>query len=210
MKNSGYTMLLDSIVAMTIVSVIFASLLGFNYSKSTKTQITSFKNLHYLTEDILETLNKQGILDEIGTAWAESDTNRSMEITEYYLNEMVPNSIGYRLTIEDELISESTGFSIEEASDITHSSRLLVGYGKGLPVLGNVARAFLTGVKDKSTSSYAYFGGFVGEGNITRIVRDIPGDANITNISLELSVGSNFDLAINGIHCDNYIRQDNT
>ncbi|MFH1722036.1 MAG: VWA domain-containing protein [Candidatus Altiarchaeota archaeon] len=202
MKDRGYTVLLDSVIALLFVSVIFVSLLGFQYSATSRTSITSFKNLHYLSEDVLETMNKQGILDEIGEAWAENDMNRSMGIADYYLSELVPANAGYRLTIDDEVVSNGSGRrSMGDATELTHSSRVLVGYGKGLPVKGSVARAFLTGVKSKETASYAYFGGFVGEGNITRIVEGIPLDANISEIYLELSVGEDFKVFINGIQC---------
>ncbi|MFC2154844.1 hypothetical protein ACFLRC_05130 [Candidatus Altiarchaeota archaeon] len=202
MRDRGYTVILDSIVALIFISVIFASLLGFNFSRASQTSVTSFKNLHYMSEDVLESLNKQGILDEVGEAWAENNTNRSTEIADYYLDELIPESTGYRLIIEDEIISESVGRTPRaESTELTHSTRLLVGYGKGLPVTGSVARAFLTGVQAKTTSSYGYFGGFVGEGNITRIISDIPSDANITEVYLELSVGSDFYVYINGNQC---------
>lgn len=205
-------MLLDAVVAVMLVSVIFVSLLGFHYSQMTQTSVTAFKGLHYLSEDVLDTLNKQGILDEIGEAWAENDLNRSQEIADYYLEELVPESTGYRLSIDDEVVAENPGrIPMGDATTLTHASRMLVGYGKGLPVRGSVARAFLSGVEAKETSSYAYFGGFVGEGNITRTLTDIPADANLTEIYLELSVGSDFYLFINGNQCGGiYTKASNT
>ena len=200
----GYAILLDSIVALTFALVIMTALIGMRYTGSSTADM-SFKKMHYVSEDALDVLNKYGVLDQVGEDWAAAAGNTSSpsflnasNISRYYLDQILPPNVGYMLTIDDEPIANNTRIPLEKSSSLTHSTRLLVGYGRGLPTRGFVSRSFLSNIKEKETSSYTYFGGFVGQGNLTVYVRDIPPDANIKRCCLELNSPSNFDLYING------------
>ncbi len=201
--KKGYAILLDAIVALTLALVILTSLSGLRYTGSSESELTS-KKLHYVSEDALDVLNKMGVLDQVGEDWAAADGNTSSphfinasNLSSYYLDRLLPPNVGYMLTIDDELVANNTRISEADSSTLTHSSRLLVGYGRGLPTRGNVARSFLTNIKEKSTSSYTYFGGYVGQGNLTVHVRDIPADASIQRCCLEMNTLSEFNLYIN-------------
>jgi hypothetical protein len=208
MDDRGYSIIIDAIFALTITIIFFTTLVGMRYTASTPSEI-SFKRLHYTCEDVMDVLNKKGVLDLIGEYWAAANGNRSSDefmnatnITIQYFDELIPETIGYILTIEDEEIANNTrGISLDNALVKTHSTRLLVGYGKGKPTRGHVARAFLTNIKEKETSNYAYFGGFVGQGNITVYVRDLPFDAHINQACFELNTPASFNVHVN----DNYV-----
>jgi len=66
-------------------------------------------------------------------------------------------------------------------------------------VTGFSARAFLS---TNRLSEYFYFGGYVGDGNITLNAHY---DGNITNASLEVVVNNDFDLYVNGMYIGNYL-----
>jgi hypothetical protein len=202
--KKGYTILLDGIVALTFTLIILAGLLGLRENTSASME-SSMKILHYASQDVLDVLNKKGVLDEVGELWAASDGNRSSphfmnasEISRGHIELLLPENVGYLLTIDGDPIANRSAQHMGEAGSLTHSSRLLVGYGRGLPTRGFVSRAFLTNVKEKETSSYAYFGGYVGQGNITVYLRDIPPDATVNRCCLELNSPSAFELRING------------
>ena len=204
--GKGYAILLDSIVALTFALLILASFMGMRYTTSTSPDIL-MKHLHYSSEDTLDVMNKKGVLDVVGEEWAASDGNHSSphyanasQIATAELDAILPKNTGYMLTIDGDPVANNTRIPYDEALSLTHSTRLLVGYGKGLPTRGFVARATLTNIKEKETSAYAYFGGFVGEGNVSISVRDIPADAVITRCCLELNTPSDFMLRINGLN----------
>jgi len=154
-------------------------------------------------------------MDEIATLWAENSTPGSEEmvnasnLAREYLEEMLPPEVGYRLIIEEGMdrydIYNSTNnpnrTSESDATVSTHSTRVLVGYGKGTPTVGYVADASLSAIKARRSSSYVYFGGFVGQGNITRILT-LPPDADIKGGYMELNVITPFNLYINDQKCD--------
>lgn len=211
MKNKGYVVILDAIIALIFLLFIFTIFIAVHEPKVSKTGTTSFKNIHYLSEDVLDVLNKQGVLDEIGTEWASSNGSITSEhwsnatnISKKYLEKLIPKRFGYRLVIDDTNVIYDSNSDPDserppenEAISKTHSTRLLVGYGKGLPTRGHVARAFLTNIREKTTSKYVYFGGFVGQGNLTRILT-LP-NCTVQRAYIEVATGSEFELYINDI-----------
>lgn len=216
MKSRGYTIVLDALMALVLTVAILGAVYSIYYPQISSTPEASFKRLHYVSEDVLDVLNKQGILDQIGEEWAEANHNTSSlhwinasNISREYLEQLMPEGIGYELTIDDTVVyntdsdPNSSRIMRGDAVSETHATRVLVGYSAGLPTLGYVARAFLTNIKEKTTSSYAYYGGFVGQGNLTRIL-DLPDSMDtIDEVYMELAAGDNFNLSINGNPCSN-------
>ena len=215
LKNKGYTIMIDALVALIFLLIIVTAIFSIKYSGTSKTGVMSFRELHYMSEDTLDVLNKKGILDEIATLWAENSTPGSEEmvnasnLAREYLEKMLPPGVGYKLIIEEGVNSFVINSSNEsripwnDSTTRTHSTRVLVGYGSGLPTFGHVSRASLKSISNKLASDYVYFGGFVGQGNITRFL-DLPSDANVTSAYMELNPGADFDLYINGALCGHY------
>ena len=215
LKNKGYTIMIDALVALIFLLIIVTAIFSIKYSGTSKTGVMSFRELHYMSEDTLDVLNKKGILDEIATLWAENSTPGSEEmvnasnLAREYLEKMLPPGVGYKLIIEEGVNSFVINSSNEsripwnDSTTRTHSTRVLVGYGSGLPTFGHVSRASLKSISNKLASDYVYFGGFVGQGNITRFL-DLPSDANVTSAYMELNPGADFDLYINGAPCGHY------
>jgi len=206
MKKKGYAIVLDAVFALAFALIILVGFAG--YSKYSSDEM-AFKRMHYLSEDIFDTLNKQGVLDDVGEEWAAANgtTNSTSwlsaeNMSSTYLEELIPENMGYRLLIENDVLAESNASRPPESEALskTNAERLLVGYGKGLPTRGYVSRAFLTNIAEKTNSIYSYFGGFVGQGDVTQYIRGIPEDAFIHQACLELNAGDQFDLYVN----DNY------
>jgi len=205
--------MIDALVSLIFVLIVTTAILSIEYSRTARTESGEFTRLHYMSEDLLDVLNKKGILDEIATLWAENSTPGSEEmvnasnLAREYLEKILPGRVGYKLIIEGDEVVNSSGnpdrVTEGEASTKTHSTRLLVGYGRGLPTRGLVARASLSNIRKKTTSRFAYFGGFVGQGNISREMF-LPDNITIQKIYVELNVGDGFDLYINNNFCRNF------
>jgi len=216
MRKKGYALITDALIALVFSLIIITVLfnLSQNISYLSKEEYNKFLSLHYWSEDALDVMNKQGILDDIGYNWALSKGNRSSiywknatNISKKYLEKILPRNVGYKLLIEGQEICNSSwnpNRSNENTKEIeTHADRLLVGYGANVTILGKTARAALTNIKEKITSEYAYFGGFVGQGNISRELF-LPSDANVLSAYIEVNAGSDFDLFINGAFCKTF------
>ncbi|MFC2162832.1 VWA domain-containing protein, partial [Candidatus Altiarchaeota archaeon] len=204
MDDKGYAIIVDILFALVVTLLFFSTIVGLKYFGSSPSQ-ESFKRLHYISEDTLDVLNKKGVLDSIGENWAAANGNASSDefinatnISMEYLEQLIPQTMGYRLWIEGDVVANnSRGIPYDDAMVKTHSTRLLVGYGKGKPTRGYVARAFLTNIREKETSRYAYFGGYIGQGNITIYVNDIPFDATVSRACFELNTPSSFNVHVN-------------
>jgi len=170
----------------------------------------------------LDVMNKKAILDEIAYNWALAKGNKSSpnwtkasNICDYYVNKLLPQQprVGYKLTIKDpsmlkeEVICNSSwnkNRTLEsDAETIGYASRLLVGFGENKTISGFVANALLSDIASKTTSAFAFFGGFVGNGNISRFI-DLPDDAVVQDAYMELNAGGGFNLYINGVDCGLY------
>ncbi|HIE41585.1 MAG TPA: DUF2341 domain-containing protein, partial [Candidatus Aenigmarchaeota archaeon] len=159
--------------------------------------------INNLTEDEQET----AVLNLILTLWAQGEDENNetkKELARNITYELI-NSIGnfsFNLTI---LVGNSTvyGFqNILQDKEIVVSTLIESTYSPEKPKYGYIARAYLTEI-DKEDSSYLYFGGFVGQGNISSFLK-LPSDANITQAYLEAYAGASFDIYINGNFSGNF------
>ena len=64
--KKGYILTLDAIIALFIVMVVLTGFMSFKYLKGGDE--TDFTNLHYVSEDSIEILDKSGVLEEICAA----------------------------------------------------------------------------------------------------------------------------------------------
>ena len=208
--RKGYILTVDAIIALAVF-VIFSVWFISSQSVFKDTNAESFKKLHYLSEDTMSVLNAKGVLDQICTEWvlASGDENsdhwnNARLIARQYLSAIVPENTGYSLLIEGKSIcNDSRETPQSDASVWTHSSRILSGYMPGVPARGYVARAYLAQVSSGRSSKYAYFGGYVGDGNITLKVL-LPADAKPTGAHIEVNAGNAFNLYVNGKSCGSH------
>jgi hypothetical protein len=138
------------------------------------------------------------VLEQIGYYWATGYTAEAQQLAALLLSEQYPN-LGVRLTIDgDEIYARN---STKDSANTLVSSRMVSGIASGQAITGSSAVAYLRRIKDKRTSSFTTFGGFVGQGNLTVSFLDLPADANITQIYLEVAPGAPFTIAFNNVLC---------
>ncbi|MCX8176663.1 MAG: hypothetical protein N3E48_05500, partial [Candidatus Bathyarchaeota archaeon] len=159
--------------------------------------VKELENKGIITEEDMD----KTLLDVIGSLWANGTEEAKImakNITESILNLTIPENLGYEVSMDEvSLAKREKSFT----SLLSVSKTTVSGYAIGKPVEGYTARAYLEKILGKNTASYFYFGGFVGQGNLTAIIRDIPSDARISSIYMEGTFGSNFTLYINKTFC---------
>lgn len=160
----------------------------------------------WITNGTIERQNNS-ILVQSGEFWASNQTSKASYLLNTFLNSSFTGNELYniRLTMAGDTIYSNNNTPIELSNNIITSRRMVTGVQKGSAITGSTASAYLRKVKDKRTSSFVYFGGFVGQGNITVIMDDVPMDVNssdITQIIIEADAGKAFDLYINSQFCD--------
>ncbi|MBU1198348.1 MAG: VWA domain-containing protein [Nanoarchaeota archaeon] len=144
------------------------------------------------------------VLEQIGTYWAVNETELAMNLSSYILQGMFSNNTGVNIVIESDTIFEKTKSAVSER---VSGERMITGIMQGAPLTGATSSAYLRKIDDKRTSSFAYFGGFVGQGNLSFFLEDIPDDVSsedISMITLEVDAASSFTLKINSDTCDTF------
>lgn len=218
--KKAYYFTLDAIIGLSIVLGAVLILNSF-YTAEKETA-----HLGYVSEDMINVLSNikiseinnsyatylinsgyvtnpdSSVLEVISRLWVEGFTDYSRNLTKNVTEQVVPSNIDFSLVIEGTTIytRNNTGSKYVLLS----TKQLITGMELGREVEGTASRLYLSGIKQKRTSSYAYFGGFAGQGNLTVFINDIPSDANITDMIMELDAGDSFNLSINGDNCGSF------
>ncbi len=159
---------------------------------------TTIKNLIGNLKDDEKELS---VLNFILSNWAQyKDENNTVkkQIAENVTKEMINSvevlgRVNFSLSVGEDLVF---GNYTNISGPITVSSLIENTYSSSEPKYGYMARAYLNEIKAEK-KSYLYFGGFVGQGNLTFNLY-IPEKAdNLISSYLEVSSGSNFSLFVN-------------
>ncbi|MBW2965905.1 VWA domain-containing protein, partial [Candidatus Woesearchaeota archaeon] len=182
-------------------------------------------HLNYLSQDIINSLNNLKInelnnsyVDELIANGNITDINNSIlqQVGEFWAFEKFDIARSFIDNITYNLLPERLGFGIWVSNDLiytknksSYSSRasartMISGYERKKPIDGTSSRAYLESIREKKTAAYAYFGGFVGQGNISKQLEFIPSDAVIVSSFIELDAGNDFDLYINENFCSSF------
>ena len=159
-----------------------------------------------LTEDELEI----SVFNLILTLWAQGDDENNetkKELAKNITKELISSIGNFSQNFNLSIIAYNTTIygnytALPKTKNIVSAALVESSYGSGKPKYGYTARAYLTDI-DKEDSSYLYFGGFVGQGNISTILK-LPSDANITQAYLEAYAGTSFDIYLNGNFSGNF------
>ncbi len=215
MRSKAVFFSIDALIAIAILLSVI--LIVYPTIKSSKQETL----IHH---DLLKTLSVLKT-SEIDNSYVKSlilqgfinDTNKSLleQIGEFYVtNPVLASAMADSIlsNIEtnknigiwygNKLISSINATPIETAENIETARQLITGIKEGESVSGFSARAFLT---SSSRTQYFYFGGYVGDGNISARI-DYTG--NITSAKMELTINNNFDLYVNNIFSGNYAKSD--
>jgi hypothetical protein len=152
------------------------------------------------------------ILEQIGEYWARGDNTKASTLAQSVLDDV---NISYNIEIavlnayrtnSDTIYAKNVS---NEKQDVVVYRRMISGIEKGEPVSGYSSSAYLKKISNKKKYAYAYFGGFVGQGNISVFI-NISEQLNTTavsNVYLEGDFDQNFSLYINNARCSATVAQ---
>ncbi len=150
----------------------------------------------------LETKNRS-IVEEVGRLWSENNTVVARDLLENLTEGLVPEQFGYGFYINGDPIYES---NITETPDVLISTkRLISGIAKDKPFEGFSSRLVISDFDSRTTRTYGYYGGFEGQGNLSKKLFLAENITTINEAYLEGAVSNNFSLFINGQFAGHYI-----
>ncbi len=220
MMAKGYYFSLDAFLAasllllgMFLISAVYVKeqTITTNYfSKDAMNILSTLKisesNNHYVKQLISNgTIQNSNLtlLEQIGALWAENRTEYAQLMVKNITSEFIPPNYGFAIYADGELIY-SNNKSLK--SNLVVSKMIVSGIAKDKPFKGFSSKLVLTDVQAKTTNSYSYFGGFIGEGNISQKLV-LPGKiTNVKEAYLELDPETNFTLFINNAKSGYYVK----
>src|SRR3989344_214638 len=202
------------IVAVLLVSNFYSEeqqTVNVNYASQDLVRVFSTMTVGEADNDYVKALIANGditslnntILEQIGDFWADDEIEKAENLTKNLSDAIIPSNYGFSILVNGEEIY-SRNMPVKKS--LVSSRKLISGIAKAKPTEGLTSRVLLNGIKSKKTSAYAYFGGYEGDGNITKKLV-LPNDVISFNSSyLEVDAGGNFNLYINNIYSGNYTK----
>ena len=146
MKQKGFILTMDSVISIMVAILFSMAIYEIQIGQHTTGDVASIENLHYVSENILETMNKRGDLDKLGCCWATNDNSSKcgFDCIEAksrigdYINNSVFRSTDYALFIDGDMIFQSSDM---QTPPLTHSSLLVSGFTENKTMRGWVACA---------------------------------------------------------------------
>src|SRR3989344_5496265 len=221
MGVKGMFFTIDSLLASGIIIVSILLISNFYISQPDKVNVNyaahdmvrafSSMKVGEAKNDYVKSLIDSGeitntnnsILEQIGELWADDKLNLSYNLTKNLSEEIIPDNFGFSVLVNGEEIY-SRNKSVKRA--LVSSRKIISGIAKAKPTEGFTARVLLTGIKSKKTNAYAYFGGYEGDGNLTKrlvLPKDI---ASFNSSYLEVDAGATFNLYINNDFSGTYVK----
>jgi hypothetical protein len=202
------------IVAVLLVSNFYSQeqqTANVNYASQDLVRVFSTMTVGEANNDYAKALISSGqiinvnntILEQVGDFWANNEIGLARNLTANLSDAIIPSNYGFSVLVNGEEIY-SRNVSVKKT--LVSSRKLISGIAKAKPTEGFTARVLLNGIKSKKTSAYAYFGGYEGDGNLTKKLI-LPNDVISFNSSyLEVDAGGNFNLYVNGVFSGSYAK----
>ncbi len=221
---------MDAIVALMIVAFLYMTV--YNLDLGGIHERTLFSTTHMIAEDGMNafTVTKFGelpnttlhdqimtesivseeddnkpLLDIIGILWASGRRDLAANLSKYMISSMLPDKYEYCLVVEDEGTETSIYCTpgMARSKIRTSARRLVSGYKSDTPIKRGYAARGVIRNPVSIKRGYAYYGGFIGQGNITRFLN--LGDLDtVFNATMEMDAHANFSLYINGVYSGRY------
>ena len=158
-------------------------------------EIDNFYVKTLISQKEIKDLNKS-ILEQIGEFYVTNETLARSLAQSVLSNLNTSENIG--IWYENTLLASKNSTPFETAKNIRVQSQSISGIKEGESVTGFSARAYLT---NNFQNKYFYFGGYVGDGNISLKVNY---NDEIKEAYLEIAINNEFDIYINNIYSGHY------
>ena len=202
------------ILAILLISTFYISehkKANVGYASQDLVRVFSIMRVNEVNNAYVKSLIESGeitngnntIIEQIGDFWSQDKMDLAKWLTSNLTEELIPPQYGFSLSIDGQNIYSK---DIQLGSALVSSRKLVSGITKAQPTEGFTARVLLQGIKSKRTNAYVYFGGYEGDGNLTKKL-NLPNDViSFESAYLEVDAGGNFSLYINGFKSGDYIK----
>ncbi len=115
------------------------------------------------------------VINQMGNYWARGYSSKADTLFILSVNNSLSQSTDLKIVFGNSTISTINSTEKYTSKDSISYTRMISGIDQGKPLTGSSGSSYLKKINNKRTSSYAYFGGFVGQGNLT-LRLELPSD----------------------------------
>ncbi|MBD3203092.1 hypothetical protein GF327_02260 [Candidatus Woesearchaeota archaeon] len=177
------------------------------YSKDIVNSLANLK-INEINDSYVKSLIKNGnitninnsVIEQISEFYVLNKTELSNNLSKILTEKIIPEKFGMQILVNDEIVISNDSKS-GRIDDLISYRRMVSGFEKFKPLKGATSKVYLEGINEKTFSSYLYFGGFVGQGNISGYIDNIPENASLSELYVELDSGGLFKIFINDDQC---------
>ncbi len=144
------------------------------------------------------------ILVQIGRFWALGQDELAENLSREVIISIMPSGYGYGVWMDQ---NQTYNITNSEVAMLFSYKRMISGIERDKPIEGFTSTIFLNSIENRLTSSFGYFGGFVGEGNISQrllLPDNFTNISNIKEVNLDIDAGNDFQLFINDVFAGNF------
>ncbi len=216
-KKKGIFFSADALIALAIILIVVLvafpifeySTIKANINQDTIIVLTSLKVSEFATSNsIVDNWINSGIINDthvsllkqISIFYVENRTNAELLAQEVLNSLDTKDNMG--IWYNNTLLASKNSTAYENATNVDVARQTISGISGlgGNSSTGFSARAYLT---DIDNVRYTYFGGYIGDGNITVFLRDANFPAINTNVTIEGVISNDFDLYVNNVSVNN-------
>lgn len=217
MKKRGFFFSTDALLALFLV------VLGIYLVSTMYINDTPGDNVSFASEDAMSVLsstkvkdlnnsyvnklanngtidNNSNIVEGIGALWAKGKTDMARKLAKNVTASLVPEGHGVSFVINDDVLYTN---NLTKGEELASYKSLVTGYGEDKPLNGTSARVYLSSIGEHKREAFTYFGGYIGQGNVTHSI-ELPTDfsgENFIDASIKAEIPGDFHLFINNISC---------
>jgi len=221
MVKKGLFFSIDALIAVVLILSVIILVPIFTQTEKSTTQpiyfasdiiqVLSTTGLDELTDPAIQALlntsnisdHNRSILEQVLRFKVQGKDTQAETLLNLTLGSAVPDYYHMGIWVEgydDPIFATSQA----PAQQLISSKQLISGIEKDKVIEGFSSRSFLSSISEQASAVYIYFGGYVGDGNITQLIQ-LPGDVgNVDAVYIELDAGSDFDITVNGAYAGSY------
>lgn len=219
----GIYFTIDSIIAAGIIGVVILLISAFYLEKKPKSSvnyaaqdltivfstmtIAELKGHSSFVEGLINssdiTNENLTILEQIGDFWAQDRIGLAQNFTKNLTEDLFPPVYGFSVLVNKDPMHTR---DVPLTKSLVSARRMVSGIAKAKPTDGFTSRVLLSGIKGRRTSSYAYFEGYEGDGNLTKKIFVSDEVTSFNGSYIEIDTGGNFSLYINDHFSGNYLK----
>jgi len=218
--KKGVLFTLEAFIAVILLMTSLVVLVHYHSNKNVNPQTIIFSSdlmqilstirlselntetLTFLQNNNITDLNKT-IIEQVLRFQVVGEENNANQLLNLTLENVLPEK--YNLGVWIENYNESVySTNSDNPNNLIATKQMVSGIERNRTIEGITARALLSNINRRANSEIVYFGGYEGEGNVTKIVT-LPNNINeIKYVEIEANVGGDFSLYINDNFAGNY------